>query len=185
MLFDFPLAFVRVRCYNKMNITGGEQNAMKYSTKLSDATHVLAFVALYENEALRSDTIAESVKTNPAFIRQLMSALKKGGLLTSVKGHPRPSLTRSPDQITLLEIYRAVEGTKPLLHQDIHTNPECGVGVHIQLAIGDFYREIQKAAEDKMQEITLQDILDLYWQKREKAEQPQKPAGERALTEGL
>ena len=51
----------------------------------------------------------------------------------------------------MLDIYRAVEGDKPLLHLDIHTNPECGVGVNIQLATGDFYREVQEAAEKKMQ----------------------------------
>lgn len=43
-----------------------------------------------------------------------MSALRKGGLLTSVKGHPRPALAREPEQITLLDVYRAVEGNKPI-----------------------------------------------------------------------
>ena len=54
---------------------------------------------------------------------------------------------------------------KPLLHLDTHTNPECGVGINIQLALQDFYREIQKTAEKKMQEITLQDIVERYYQK--------------------
>ena len=91
-----------------------------------------------------------------------MSALRKGGLLISVKGHPRPSLAREPEQITLLDAYQAVEGDKPLLHQDIHTNPACGVGVNIQLVLRDFYLEIQKTAENKMREITLKDVLDQY-----------------------
>ena len=57
-----------------------------------------------------------------------------------------------------------MEGEKPLLHLDIHTNPECGVGVNIQLSIGDFYREVQDAAEKKMQEITLKDIIERYYE---------------------
>lgn len=135
---------------------------MKYPTKLSDAVHILAFLALHPGSDLTSDKIAASIHTNPAYVRQLMSALRKGGLLTSVKGHPRPSLTRTPRQITLLDAYRAVEGDKPLLHQDTHTNPACGVGVNIQLALRDCYDLVQQKAEEAMQGITLQEILERY-----------------------
>lgn len=135
---------------------------MKYPTKLSDAVHVLAFLALHPGAELTSQRIAESVQTNPAYIRQLMSALRKGGLLTSVRGHPRPTLSREPAQMTLLDAYRAIEGEKPILHQDTHTNPACGVGVNIQLALRDCYDEIQRAAEARMASITLQDIIDTY-----------------------
>ena len=138
---------------------------MKYPTKLSDAVHILAFLALHPGANLTSEKIAESVQTNPAYIRQLMSALRKGGLLTSVKGHPRPALTRDPAQITLLDAYRAVEGNKPILHQDTHTNPACGVGVNTQLVLADCYREVQQSAEEKMKEITLAEILTRYYQK--------------------
>ncbi len=138
---------------------------MKYSTKLSDTLHLLAFLCLARGERLTSARIAESVKTNPAYIRQLMSALKKAGLISSDQGQVNAALTRSADQITMLDVYRAVEGEKPLLHLDIHTNPECGIGVNVQLSIGDFYREIQDTVEEKMQKITLQDILDRYEQR--------------------
>lgn len=138
---------------------------MKYPTKLSDAAHVLTFIALHPEGNLSSEKIAESVKTNPAYVRQLMSALRKGGLLTSVKGHPRPALAKEPCQITLLDLYRAVEGDKPLLHQDTHTNPDCGVGVHIQLVLRDCYDLVQARAEEAMRSITLQEIVDRYEEK--------------------
>lgn len=138
---------------------------MKYPTRLSDAVHILAFIALYPDCDLTSNKLAESIQTNPAYVRQLMSALRKGGLLISVKGHPRPALAREPEKITLLDAYRAVEGNKPLLHQDIHTNPACGVGVNIQLVLRDFYLDIQKTAEQRMQEITLKDVLEQYHMK--------------------
>ena len=67
--------------------------------------------------------------------------------------------------ITLLDIYRAVEGEKPLLHLDTHTNPECGVGIYIQLSLQDFFDQIQGKAEEEMKSITLQDILDRYQEK--------------------
>lgn len=138
---------------------------MKYPTRLSDAVHILAFIALYPDSDLTSNKLAESIQTNPAYVRQLMSALRKGGLLVSVKGHPRPALAREPEKITLLDAYRAVEGNKPLLHQDIHTNPACGVGVNIQLVLRDCYDLVQARAEEAMRSITLQEILDHYTEK--------------------
>lgn len=155
--------------YNKKMKLSGKAQIMKYSTKLSDTIHLLAFLCLAEGERMTSARIAESVKTNPAYIRQLMSALKKGGLISSDRGQANAALTRTAGQITMLDIYRAVEGEKPLLHLDIHTNPECGVGINIQLAIGDFYRDVQDAAERKMQEITLEDIIRRYYERAEGA----------------
>ena len=143
---------------------------MKYSTKLSDAVHILAFLALHPGTELTSNKIAESVHTNPAYVRQLMSSLRTGGLLTSVKGHPRPALAKGLRQITLLDAYRAVEGEKPILHQDTHTNPSCGVGMNIQLVLADCYQEIQAAAERKMRDITLEEIITRYYQRLDQPE---------------
>ena len=133
---------------------------MKYSTKLSDTVHVMVLIAINQEKSLSSASIAESVHTNPGFVRQLMA-----GLMTSVAGHARPSLSKPAEQITLLDIYKAVEGDKPLLHLDTHTNPDCGVGINIQLSLQGFYNEIQKDAEEKMNTITLQDIIDTYYQR--------------------
>ena len=80
---------------------------MKYSTRVSDAVHVLAFIALNPVNSLTSEKIAESVRTNPGYVRQLMSALRVHGLLSSVKGHPRPALSRDPSAITLLDEFRS------------------------------------------------------------------------------
>lgn len=57
-----------------------------------------------------------------------------------------------------------MEGEKPILHQDTHINPACGVGVNIQLVLADCYRDIQSAAEQRMREITLEEIvLGYHW----------------------
>ena len=138
---------------------------MKYSTRVSDAVHILAFIVLDPKGSLSSDSIAESIRTNPGCVRQLMSSLRRAGLLSSVKGHPKPALTRQPSAITLLDIYKAVEGEKPLLHLDTHTNPECGTGIYIQLSLQDSFDQVQAKAEEEMRKITLQDILDRYHEK--------------------
>lgn len=138
---------------------------MKYSTRLSDAAHILLFIYLNPKDDLSSAAIATSIRTNPGYVRQLMAALKKGGVLHATRGAAIPTLTRPLENITLLDVYRAVEGDKPLLHQDANTNPECGVGVNIQLVLRDCYAQVQQAAEDEMRAITLQTILERYNQR--------------------
>ena len=131
---------------------------MKYSTKLSDTVHVMVLIAINQEKSLSSASIAESVHTNPGFVRQLMLKLKKAGLMTSVAGHARPSLSKPADQITLLDIYKAVEGDKPLLHLDTHTNPDCGIGINIQLSLQGFYDETKGVFKVSTKDIT----TDLY-----------------------
>ena len=119
---------------------------MKFSTRLSDAVHILLFIYLNQETRLSSDQIAKSICTNPSYVRRLMAEMKEAGLIRSMRGQANPMLQRSPDSITLLDVYRAVEDQKPLLHLDTHTNPECGVGVNIQLALQEhldtYYRRL-------------------------------------------
>lgn len=132
---------------------------MKYSEKLSNTIHILIFIYLEHNRKLSSTNIAESIKTNPAYIRQLMAALKTAGLILNTQGHANATFVKSPGKITMYDIYRAVEGGKPLLHLDTGTNPACGIGINIQLSIADFYDEIQEMVNEKMKSITLEDIM--------------------------
>ena len=71
-----------------------------------------------------------------------------------------PHLARPADTITLLEIYRATEDNQELLHLDRETNPRYMVGRLIQDTLASTYSEIQAAAEAKMVQISLQDIVD-------------------------
>ena len=65
--------------------------------------------------------------------------------MTSVAGHARPSLSKPADQITLLDIYKAVEGDKPLLHLDISYQSRLWRW-HLTFSylLQGFYNEIQK-----------------------------------------
>ena len=123
---------------------------MKYSTRLSDAVHILVFIQQSGSSTVSSSDIAVSICTNPSYVRQIMAKLKAAGLLHSSRGQAAPKLGKLPREITLLEIYKAVEKEKPLLHLDTHTNPECGVGVNIRLALSDFYAQIQKDSKENL-----------------------------------
>ena len=135
---------------------------MKYSTRLSDAVHILVFIHQSSSSTVSSSEIAVSIQTNPSYVRQIMAQLQAAGLISSSRGQATPELGKVPEKTSLLEIYKAVEKEKPLLHLDTHTNPECGVGVNIQLALADYYRQIQNDVENSMRNITLQDIINSY-----------------------
>lgn len=135
---------------------------MKYSTRLSDAVHILVFIHQSSSSTVSSSEIAVSIQTNPSYVRQIMAQLKAAGLISSSRGQATPELGKVPEKTSLLEIYKAVEKEKPLLHLDTHTNPECGVGVNIQLALADYYRQIQNDVENSMRNISLQDIINSY-----------------------
>ena len=139
---------------------------VRYSTRLANAIHIMVYISIFPDQPMTSTDIAQSVKTNPSYIRTIMAHLKAGGLIESTKGKACPVLARDPEEISLLDIYKAIEGDKPLLHLDTHVNPECNVGVYVQQAISDCYRQVQEAAESEMRQISLQGIIDLFEKKR-------------------
>ncbi|MDM8209432.1 hypothetical protein [Mediterraneibacter glycyrrhizinilyticus] len=55
--------------------------------------------------------------------------------------------------------------TSESIAKSVHTNPECGVGIYIQLSLQDFFEQVQQKAEEEMKSITLQDVIDRYEEK--------------------
>ncbi len=142
---------------------------MRYSYKLSDAIHILSCLEIYKGHNLSSKDIAKSIKTNPSIVRQFMSDLRKAKLIETHKGAAETSLTKKPKDISLLEIYQAINTDHALLHIDPNTNPNGIVGGNIQNTLNHFYNEIELVTFTKMSEITLQDIIDdLYERQKEK-----------------
>lgn len=132
---------------------------MKYSYKLSDAVHLLSYLHIYQDGDLSSRAIASSIESNPSVVRQLMSDLRKAGLIETRKGAVAPKLAKAPQEISLYDIYQAINMEHDLLHVDPKTNPQCIVGGNIQATLDDFYAQIQGVAFDKMKEISLADVI--------------------------
>ncbi|MGM0169653.1 transcriptional regulator [Enterococcus sp. AZ135] len=133
---------------------------MKYSIQFSDAIHILAYIEIYQGtDALSSEMIARSVETNPANVRKIMSQLRKAGLIVTQIGKPNPTLAKQPEEITLLDIYRSIEGNTNLIQVDPKTNPNCIVGANIQDVLNEKYDELQKKVEAEMNRITLDTLV--------------------------
>ena len=130
------------------------------STRFSDAIHIMAYIDIYQKTKLSSENIAKSVMTSPVVVRRIMSALQKADLIQTTHGSPNPTLAREASDISLLDIYLAVEKDKPLFTVDPKTNPQCIVGSQIQQVLTQNYHEVQAAALGSLARITLQDIID-------------------------
>jgi Rrf2 family protein len=88
---------------------------MGRSTKLVTATYILSYVAVKTPGLVTTSAIAAAVKDHPARVRQLVAALVRKGLLSSVRGaNGGVQLARAPEDITLGDICDAVED-QPLL----------------------------------------------------------------------
>lgn len=141
---------------------------MKFSSKLSDGVHILAYVDILQDGDLSSNAIASSIESNPSLVRRIMSRLKKAGLLTSQPGKVAPKLGRLAAKISLLDVYQAIEDNQRLLHIDEKTNPKCIVGGNIQETLKKAYDKVQADAEKSMSQISLQQIIDGILENNEK-----------------
>lgn len=132
---------------------------MKHSVKFSNAIHILVYIEMLQGTDLASDIIAKSVNANPVSVRRIMSSLKKAGLITSQSGKANPKLSRNPKDISLYDIYHAIDEEQQLFRVDEKTAPSCVVGGNIQGVLGEKYDQLQRSVEAEMQQINLADII--------------------------
>lgn len=139
-----------------MIVTKGD--AFMYSTKLSVSIHILSVIALTETQPITSEYIASSINTNPVLVRRLMSRLKKAKLIKTSTKLGVTGLARKEEDITLLDIFLAVEDHQQLFSIHDNTNPECPVGANIESTLKHLYDTIQKATEKELSAITLAEV---------------------------
>ncbi|GAB6393098.1 MAG: Rrf2 family transcriptional regulator [Treponematales bacterium] len=136
---------------------------MQIGTKFSVAIHILLCVEFFKDTCkVTGDFIAASVNTNPVIIRKTMGLLRDGGLLDITAGTGGARLTRPPAEITMRDIYLAVNPNKDgklfKIHQD--TAPRCPVGGNIQALLLPVFDDAQNAMEGNLSASTLQDLID-------------------------
>ncbi|WP_143088398.1 Rrf2 family transcriptional regulator [Paenibacillus algorifonticola] len=133
---------------------------MVTSNRFAVAIHIMSLLDLVKDERLTSDQIAGSVNTNPVVIRRIIGMLAKAGLVQTSPGVAGASITRPLDEISLLDIYRAVQSQTQEELFAIHDkpNPDCPTGRNIQSSLEEFFAEAQQAMEDKLASIRLSQV---------------------------
>ncbi|GAA0414414.1 Rrf2 family transcriptional regulator [Streptomyces luteireticuli] len=136
---------------------------MAANSRLTVAVHILARMALAHGsgrEVVTSEQIAESVNTNPVVIRRSLGVLRRAGLVAVRHGSGAGWwLARAADEISLLDVYRALED-EPLfgLHRS-EPSRECPVGAGIRPALRLAYGEAEEAARSALARTSVGDVL--------------------------
>lgn len=135
---------------------------MTISSRFAVAIHILSLLELNKDGVSTSEYISGSVNTNPVVIRRIMSMLSKAGLANVRPGVAGAKLARDISEITLLDVYRAVHVVEEDGLFSVHEkpNPDCPVGRNIQSSIEPIFSAAQKAMEDALAKVTLQDIVE-------------------------
>jgi len=101
------------------------------NTRFAVATHILAYLAHAEGQPVSSEVLASSAGTHPVVVRRLVSTLREAGLVQSQRGAGGGTLLARPaTDISLLDVFRAMQETEPDLFQISSTNPNshCDLG---------------------------------------------------------
>lgn len=136
---------------------------MQISMKCSVAVHCLIFI----NEAcgrvkVTSELLSESTGSNPVIIRNILSGLKKAGIINVARGTGGAELNLKPEEINLYMIYSALEpdGLSSLIGIHQCNERKCPVAQNIQHILAKPYSKIEDAVKKAMQEITLKSMID-------------------------
>lgn len=98
---------------------------MKISVRFTMAIEMLILCKQFEDiEKMTSKTLAEKIGTSPIIARQIMMNLSSAGLIESKIGPGGITLKKPLNEITLLEVYKALgEDEGSLLKFPVITNP--------------------------------------------------------------
>ncbi|HEX6748856.1 MAG TPA: Rrf2 family transcriptional regulator [Longimicrobium sp.] len=133
---------------------------MTMSSRFAVAVHILTLIENGGGEPVTSEYIAGSVNTNPAVVRRLLQMLTRAGLTRAQLGTGGGALLARPaSEITLLDVYRAVdEGELFALHRE-DPNPACPVGRNIQASLRGTMDAATRALEAELARRTVADML--------------------------
>ena len=133
---------------------------MQISSRFTIGVHTLLCIAYFEDEKATSNFIAASVSVNPVVIRRTLGQLKAAGLVTVEAGVGGASLAKSPRDITLLDVFDAVESApEDLFSFHENPNPACPVGRSIHPLLDVKLASAQEALRADLRKTTLADLL--------------------------
>ncbi|MBD7968822.1 Rrf2 family transcriptional regulator [Paenibacillus gallinarum] len=143
------------------------------TSRFAVGIHILSLLEINKDTVNTSDFLAGSVGTNPVVIRRITGMLSKAGLVDVKPGVAGARLKKEAADITLLDVYRAVNAVEEDALFSVHDspNPACVVGRNIQNAISPIFISAQKAMEDQLASVSIADVIyDLSQKEKEPLE---------------
>lgn len=138
---------------------------MHISTKCSVAIHCLIFIYEYgDTKKVTSELLSLSSGTNSVTIRNILSALKKDGIISIKFGTGGATMNCPLNEITLYRICKAIEPDFLTKLFGIHSSPSpfCPVGKKIHNVLDISYQKIQEDLCSSLKNITMEDVIAEY-----------------------
>jgi Rrf2 family protein len=134
---------------------------MANNVQFSIAVHILAGLACGCDKAgVTSGRLAASVNTSASFVRRTLAKLSKAGLVETATGKAGACwLAKEAKNISLLEIYKAVDAPKAFAIHNYSEQKVCMVSCHIKAALEKALAKTQKTMEASLAEISLAQIV--------------------------
>lgn len=141
---------------------------MRIDTKCSIGIHCMILIAVYGDKCkLTSEIIARSTGCNNVIIRNILGKLKKSGLISVARGVGGAVMNCSLKDVSIWDIYSAVDEKNPAEVIGIHPNPyeKCPVGHSIEEILKKPYDDIGEAIREEMKKHTLDKIVDEFYER--------------------
>ncbi len=123
------------------------------------AVHILTALA-FEDTTMDSRQLAASVNTNPVVIRRLLLALRHAGLIATQTGkNGGTKMNKKPTEISLLDIYDAVQPRPVIAINERKAFKKCQVSCTMREIMSQVAAGAEEAVRDHLQAITLQKLL--------------------------
>jgi Rrf2 family protein len=134
---------------------------MLSSSRFVVAVHAMSVLARYRGRGpVCSALMAASVHTNPVVIRRLMGELERAQLVKSVAGRAGGfELSREPGEISLADVYFAVEDESVFRMHKTNPQSSCPVAAQLGKALSGPLKAAECALHGALARTTLRDVM--------------------------
>ena len=135
---------------------------MQITSKFTTAVHILTCIDVFSSQMrVTSEFLSGSTGVNAVIIRNVLAQLKAAGIVRTRQGSGGAHLARSLNEITLYDIYQAVDcvDNDGLFHFHENPNAECPVGRNIHKVMDGRLSAVQTALENELKKTTLAEIV--------------------------
>lgn len=105
-----------------------------------------------------SAEIADHAGTNAVVVRRVLGRLREAGLLNSERGHAGGwQLARSPDSITLADVYLALDEQMIATGHEHHTH-DCSVEHALHERVSEVMADVERSLIERLAETTIAEV---------------------------
>lgn len=134
---------------------------MAGNSKFATAIHVAGMISMAEQMPMTSEIIAQSIGTNAVVVRRIIGLLVAGNIVKVKMGTGGGAyLARKPEEITLAEIFLALEQGAIFDVKKNEENNFCAIGNVVRPILFELLQEAEQDLIEKLRKTTLANVIE-------------------------